>query len=292
MATTTMKALLAVDGTPASSHAADFLVHFMKQGDRVVVYHAAKSDEEDYLTRGIALKCSKAVGEEGVFAVTEYSKNVVQGILTTAKREEVDLIVLGSHEKGAIKRAFLGSKSTDIMHLAHRPVLIVHQPPREERNSFLLCYDGTDSSKAALDFLAKFARNGDLVSIFCSFIPPPLTVAAGNVAMRNPTYFSDLKEMTDRATLLLRDAKHRFRAHAPQMAEADIHLHVAASEDPEREAVRYADQNNFKTLVCGTHGHGAAHRLLLGSFSDDLIHEAHNHAVLVVPTIQEELRTH
>lgn len=51
--------------------------------------------------------------------------NPVAHILQHADNLDVDLIVLGSHGKGAIKYAFLGSVAEKVLRKCHRPVLIV-----------------------------------------------------------------------------------------------------------------------------------------------------------------------
>ena len=49
-------------------------------------------------------------------------------IVREAERLEADLIVLGSHGYGAIRRALLGSVSEYVLHHAHRPLLILPAP--------------------------------------------------------------------------------------------------------------------------------------------------------------------
>ena len=51
----------------------------------------------------------------------------VPTILTTADRLDVDLIILGSHSKGRLHYAFLGSVAEKILKKSHRAVFIV--PP-------------------------------------------------------------------------------------------------------------------------------------------------------------------
>lgn len=51
----------------------------------------------------------------------------VPTILTTADRLDADLIILGSHSKGRLHYAFLGSVAEKILHKTHRAVFIV--PP-------------------------------------------------------------------------------------------------------------------------------------------------------------------
>jgi nucleotide-binding universal stress UspA family protein len=49
-------------------------------------------------------------------------------LVREAERLNADLIVLGSHGHGAIRRALLGSVSEHVLHHAHRPLLILPAP--------------------------------------------------------------------------------------------------------------------------------------------------------------------
>ncbi len=51
--------------------------------------------------------------------------NPVAQILQVADRLEADLIVIGSHGKGKLKYAFLGSVAEKLLRKAHRPAMIV-----------------------------------------------------------------------------------------------------------------------------------------------------------------------
>lgn len=50
-------------------------------------------------------------------------------IVREADRLNADLILLGSHGHGVIRRALLGSVSEHVLHHANRPLLIVPAPP-------------------------------------------------------------------------------------------------------------------------------------------------------------------
>lgn len=51
--------------------------------------------------------------------------NPVARILEHADELEVDLIVIGTHGKGALKYAFLGSVAEKVLRKCHRPMLVV-----------------------------------------------------------------------------------------------------------------------------------------------------------------------
>jgi nucleotide-binding universal stress UspA family protein len=57
--------------------------------------------------------------------------NPVAQILKYADRLDVDLIVLGSHGKGRLTYAFLGSVAEKVLHKSHRPILVVPLDTRE-----------------------------------------------------------------------------------------------------------------------------------------------------------------
>ena len=56
-------------------------------------------------------------------------RGAVQEILDVADRLDVDMIILGSHSKGRLHYAFLGSVSEKILRKTHRTVVIV--PPEK-----------------------------------------------------------------------------------------------------------------------------------------------------------------
>jgi nucleotide-binding universal stress UspA family protein len=57
---------------------------------------------------------------------------------------------------------------------------------------------------------------------------------------------------------------------------------IEGSNEPRDAAIEFADTNHLKTIVCGSRGLGAIQRLVFGSFSTHMMHNATQHAVLVV----------
>lgn len=53
-------------------------------------------------------------------------------ICDVAKSEEADLLVLGSHGRGTIRRTLMGSVCTYCVHHAHLPVLVVPNAVRHK----------------------------------------------------------------------------------------------------------------------------------------------------------------
>lgn len=62
---------------------------------------------------------------ERIAAIEVHHGNPVVQILEAADRVNADLIVMGTHGKGMIKHAFLGSVAEKVLRKVHRPVLVV-----------------------------------------------------------------------------------------------------------------------------------------------------------------------
>jgi len=56
----------------------------------------------------------------------------IEEILRAGEEECCDAIVLGSHGKGLLKQAFLGSVSSGVLHRSKKPVFIVPIPSEKE----------------------------------------------------------------------------------------------------------------------------------------------------------------
>ncbi len=62
---------------------------------------------------------------ERIAGIEVHHGNPVVEIIAAAERVNADLIIMGSHSKGALKYAFLGSVAEKVLRKCHRPMLIV-----------------------------------------------------------------------------------------------------------------------------------------------------------------------
>ncbi|WP_373498687.1 universal stress protein [Desulfococcus sp.] len=84
-------------------------------------YARRKKEVESYL-ESLRLKFN----EKGISnrPIVSYD-SVVQSILNTAEKEEVDLIALASHGRSGLARAFYGSVASGVLNRIDRPLLII-----------------------------------------------------------------------------------------------------------------------------------------------------------------------
>jgi nucleotide-binding universal stress UspA family protein len=139
--------LVALDFNPLSEHALDYAVDLAEKiGARVTVVHvyslavlmaldgeylptadsaSNKAEEaQKQLDAALAMFAGRKVELHGVLRVGEASEEVC----AQAKELGADLVVVGTHGRGAIGRALLGSVAQSVLHASPVPVLTVRGP--------------------------------------------------------------------------------------------------------------------------------------------------------------------
>ncbi len=74
---------------------------------------------------------SAAAGDPSVNVTHEVAvvgRTSTAGIVETLEKFGCDLIVIGSHDHGRLRRLFRGSLTNEVIHHAHCPVLVVKAP--------------------------------------------------------------------------------------------------------------------------------------------------------------------
>lgn len=144
------KILIPTDGTKASKKAIDYGIELARQTNAFVtilgvvdkgdfVAQALPADAEtihlrrpieDYLgqiVEGYLTEAEKQCKKKGVKPVTVIrSGHPVEEIVKEARRSKSDLIIIGSHGKGALESAVLGSVTYGLLHKNTKyPVLVI-----------------------------------------------------------------------------------------------------------------------------------------------------------------------
>ncbi len=148
-----MRALIATDGSPASLEAArsaadlfprdvEFVLVCVKptrdfSGEYAGGFEGPlmSPEEVENINRGAEVEADAALARTATaLGATPVEQRVAEGsagetICSLAADLEADVVVVGSHGKGAFAAAMLGSVSRHVVHHCHRPVLVV--PPTQ-----------------------------------------------------------------------------------------------------------------------------------------------------------------
>jgi nucleotide-binding universal stress UspA family protein len=192
-----------------------------------------------------------------------------------ARRINADLIVLGSHGRGAVASALLGSVANEVVDHAPCPVLVSRT---EKIDRLVLAQDGTAGALQAEAVLLEwpFLRNKPVHVISAWSIAPGYTAMdpTGGAFISGELYTQLLDEVRDQATRVAREATERLKAQ-------DVQVTAGVREAPAADAIVAAGEG-ADLIVMGTRGHSTLERLLLGSVARRVLHRARC-SVMVVP---------
>lgn len=205
----------------------------------------------------------------------ETSTRVIEGepreeIPRVAEEWGADLVVLGARGLGAVKGWLLGSVSTAVVHHAPCPVLIVKGRPRGLHKA-VLAVDGSPDSMTAARFFASLALEQALaVRLVAVAEPPRLPVAAPELL--GVPLLSALEELGRARRTTLEGVLGSLEDElSPRVGSVE---RSAISGHPAEEIIAAAGEPGVDLVVVGARGLGAVKRLVLGSVSARVLHQA------------------
>ena len=189
-------------------------------------------------------------------------------IIETGEEWLADLIVLGSHGRSALGRAFFGSVSQKVLHAAHSPVRIARARLREPGTPLRLIV-GVDGSTGAAHAVAAIAKrewsSGAEVRVLNAAwkVPPALP----NHAMGPVTQWIINENAHIKAAV--EDA-------VEQLTTAGLKVEVVIKEEePKKLLCNEAEAWDADCIFVGAHGMNRIERFLIGSVSSSVAARAH-----------------
>lgn len=187
----------------------------------------------------------------------------VQGLLGKAEAWKPDLVVLGSHGRGGLRRLALGSVSLRVLHHAKADVRISrHRPgPARAAPRILLALDGSPGADRALDALAArdwpAGTSVRVVAVVDWRELPFALLRPRNAGVRE-------KARAALRTWIESKAEEAAGSLARKGLEAD---HSVLLGDPRHVLLKTAKAWKADGIFIGSRGLNAASRFLLGSVS-------------------------
>jgi nucleotide-binding universal stress UspA family protein len=113
-----------------------------------------RKEAEEKLTKYASKITEKGIEVKTIIEVSE----IVDGILENIKKENTDLVVVGSHKKGLLDRLLLGSISEKVINKSPVSTLVIKGEPIKAINKILVGYDFLPNSKEALNVATELAE--------------------------------------------------------------------------------------------------------------------------------------
>lgn len=181
-----------------------------------------------------------------------------EGIIGISKKNEIDLIVMGSHGSNGFKEMIIGSNTEKVVRTSEVPVLVIKKDTGDFNvNKFVFASDFSDEvSKTfenAVEFSNKFGAHLHLVSI------------------NTPNNFKS----TTVAEKIMSDFVSKFKIN-------NFSTHIYNDVNVEKGILNFANSIDADLIGMSTHGRRGLAHFFNGSISEDLV----NHSVRPVVTFK------
>jgi len=290
-----MRVLLATDGSKDARAAAEYLKDFPLPGGATIRVMTVVTLPPSALDIPPVAAFSESLLAEGRRVVEEaravlgpraaVEERVVQGnpkeeIVRAAEEWPADLVVVGGRGLGGVRGFLLGSVSQTVARHVHCPVLVVKGRARPLA-SVLLATDGSDGANEAIRFLLSLPLVRNTKVRLLSAVEPTLYPASapkliraqlkGMIAQLERERRAEVEKVLDRAARELKAKVTRLTRSMP-------------TGHPAREIVAAAASFDAGLVVVGARGLGGMKRLLLGSVSERVLHDARCPVLIVKGT--------
>ncbi len=251
--------------TPLARHAADIAVTplFGEWEDRF------RERETHYLEDLVA-----RLRESGVDAVATRSEGEVAPKLIERAKSDADLLVMATHGRGGLERAWLGSVADEVVHHVRLPVLLVPAQADEaapEEATFEHVLVATDGSKAAV---AATRQAAEVARLFGARLTL-LRVVSVPAGLSSP-YIPHAAQLDRETTERRRAESERFLDElaaevGEETAGVKVETHVELAYHPARGILDAIGEFGCDLVALGTHRRTRLARIVLGSVADKIV---------------------
>lgn len=239
-------------------------------------WNAEQKDDEDKYLEWIAEELASGASLVATHGVVR--GEAVDMICKRAWEIDADLIVMTSHGRTGLSRAWLGSVADGVLRHSAIPVLMLR--PVENKadrlaahhpfNHLLVPLDGSALAADILSSASSLARScGARVTLLRVVPPVPLMTVDVDMSYGPPPFIQD-----DKATdLLIEEAKQQLDEVARRLADGmgiSVDAHVILSSRVAQAIIDFAGSHTIDAITMSTHGRGAS-RFLLGSVADKVL---------------------
>ena len=189
-----------------------------------------------------------------------------------ARTHGADLLVMTTHGRGPLRRAWLGSVADGLLRRTPCPILAIRPKEGEDLSlelrafrHILVTLDGSPESREIMPYASALARVFDARVSLLRVIPPhfPLTSPFTSHTSHG---FQGLKEEEE----AVREAL-KVEAESLRKEGLDVGVEVRTGLHPAEGILELAESKSVDLVAMATHGRGGVARLILGSVADKVV---------------------
>ena len=213
---------------------------------------------------------------------------------TYVVRRAPGLLVMATHGRGGLNRAWLGSIADRLVRHVQVPVLLVRSAPghaaKGEEAAFRRVLVPLDGSKLAEQAIAPALALGGPSEVEYTILtviePPELSTPSVMMAAAASETASTPEALAEIAAIRQTVAEQYLQLTGNQLRRQGVvvRTHVAVHPRPAQGILEYAATSGADLIAVATHGLGGVARFLVGSVADKVIRGASAPVLVVHPT--------
>lgn len=184
------------------------------------------------------------------------------GIAHAVSETGAGLVVLTSHGRGAVARAWLGSTADRLIRTLDVPILMLRKGEWQKPRRILIGLDGSERAEEILAPTLELARMWESGLLLVHIVPAPSPRSIGEAG-------TWLQKQSLIAHRYIHALAVKYRAQG-----FDVHSQVPVRWDPAQVLQELAETDDVDMLALSTRGLGGVDRLLLGSVADKVIRDS------------------
>lgn len=205
-----------------------------------------------------------------------------KGIEQVVRARERSLLCMSTHGRGGVGKSLLGSVAEDVLARLTDPILLIGQHCDPEASpvtgEVVVCVDGSTLSEAMIDWGAEWAATfGQPLRL--------LQVIAEDWADEVAAAGVDLGDVSEASYVMELASRLRHRSSLSPESE------VAYADDPKHPADAITETLRARAAglaALSTHGRSGLHRLIVGSVTMRVVHDAPCPALVYRPSALDE----
>jgi len=223
---------------------------------------------------------------DGKVTAALLSGHIVEVLEEEAVSQGADLVIMATHGRGLLSRAWLGSVADSFLHLTNHPVLIARPedgatPDFETDRTFekiLVPLDGTELSECMLEHAVAFGRLFGAAYHLVRVVPYPIDIASPYLPHTVQLNQGLVDEAKGAATEYL-------EAQAAALREQGLTASTVVLVDaqPGHGILAEVDAAGCDLIAMSTHGRKGLSRAILGSAADKVLRGTHVPVLLYRP---------
>ena len=227
-------------------------------GDIARETEAARTEAEASLAEAARLLTARGLAVSTSIEEGPPAHGIARAVADTG----ATLVVLTSHGRGAVARAWLGSTADRLIRTLDVPMLLLRKGEWRKPKRVLIGLDGSERAEEILAPAIELARLWESGLLLVHVVPAPSPKSTGEAG-------TWLQHQSLVAHRYIHSLALKYRAQG-----FDVHAQVPVRWDPAQVLQELAATDDVELLALATRGLGGADRLLLGSVADKVIRGA------------------